>query len=117
MKKISFICATGLDNFIDPIITGLSSDYMVRKFIVKTQQEIYNAIDWGDVIWLEWANEVAIIATNYKGIKDKKVIVRLHRYEAFTYSPKQINWSVINRLILVAPHMKGILKETIPDIE
>ena len=117
MKKISFICATGLDNFIDPIIEGLSSDYIVRKFIVKTQQEIYSAINWGDVIWLEWANEVAIIGTNYEGIKGKKVIVRLHRYEAFTDSPKQINWSVVNRLILVAPHMKGILKETIPDIE
>ena len=117
MRKISFICATGLDNFIDPIIEGLSDNYIVRKFIVKTQQEIYNAIDWGDVMWLEWANEVAIIATNYEGIKGKKVVVRLHRYEAFTDSPKQINWSVVNRLILVAPHMKGILKETIPDIE
>ena len=117
MKKISVICMAGLDNFIDPIITGLSSDYMVRKFIVKTQQEIYNAIDWGDVIWLEWANEVAIIGTNYEGIKDKKVVIRLHRYEAFTDSPKQINWSIVNKLILVAPHMKGILKETIPDIE
>ena len=117
MNKISFICAVGLDNFIDPIIAGLSNNYIVRKFIVKTQQEIYNAIDWGDVIWLEWANEVAIIATNYERIKGKKVVVRLHRYEAFTDSPKQINWSVVNRLILVAPHMKGILKETIPDIE
>ncbi|MCK4297085.1 MAG: glycosyl transferase family 1, partial [Candidatus Marinimicrobia bacterium] len=66
MNKISFICAVGLDNFIDPIIAGLSNNYIVRKFIVKTQQEIYNAIDWGDVIWLEWANEVAIIATNYE---------------------------------------------------
>ena len=117
MKKISFICAAGLDNFIDPIIAGLSNDYMVRKFIAKSEQDIFNAIDWGDVIWLEWANEVAIIATNYEGIKGRKVIVRLHRYEAFTDSPKQINWSVVNRLILVAPHMKGILKETIPDIE
>ena len=117
MRKISFICAAGLDNFIDNIIEGLSDNYTIRKFIVKTEQEIYNAIDWGDVIWLEWANEVAIIGTNYEGIKGKKVVVRLHRYEAFTDSPKQINWSVVNRLILVAPHMKGILKETIPDIE
>ena len=117
MKKISVICMVGLDNFIDPIIDGLSNDYMVRKFIVKTEQEIYNAIDWSDVVWLEWANQSAVIATNYEGIKGKKVIVRLHRYEAFTDFPKQINWENVNCLILVASHMIKILEATIPDIE
>ena len=117
MKKISFICAAGLDNFIDPIIEGLASDYFVRKFIVTTQQEIYNAIDWGDIIWLEWTNEVAIIGTNYEGIKGKKVIVRLHSYEVFSNMPSQVNWAVVNKLIFVAPHIRDILKESIPDIE
>ena len=117
MKKISVICAAGLDNFIDPIIEGLASDYFVRKFIVTIQQEIYNAIDWGDIIWLEWANQSAIIGTNYEGIKDKKVIVRLHRYEAFTIFPSQIKWQNVNCLILVASHMIKILEGTIPDIE
>ena len=46
MKKISVICMSGLDNFIDNIIDGLSDGYMVRKFIVKTEQDIFNAIDW-----------------------------------------------------------------------
>ena len=117
MKKISILCAAGLDQFIDPIIEGLSGDYTTRKFMIRNQQDIYNAIDWADIVWLEWANEVAIIGTNYEGIKDKKVIVRLHAYEAFENFPKQINWNAVNRLVLVAPHMKGILKETIPDIE
>ena len=117
MKKISVICLSGLDNFIDPIIEGLASDYFVRKFIVTTQQEIYNAIDWGDVIFCEWANESAIVATNYEGIKGKKVIVRLHSYEVFSNMPSQINWSVVDKLIFVAPHIRDILKESIPDIE
>ena len=117
MKKISFICMTGLDNFIDNIIKGLSNDYMVRKFIVKTEQEIYNAIDYGDIIWLEWANQSAIIGTNYKGIKGKKVILRLHSYEIFTDFPKQINWYNVDRLIFVAPHIKEILNELIPNNE
>ena len=120
MKKISVICMAGLDNFIDPIITGLSDNYMVRKFIVKTDKEIYNAIDWGDIIFFEWANQSAIIGTNYmweQGIKGKKVIVRLHSYEIFSDMPKQINWAVVDRLIFVAPHIRDILKEFIPDIE
>ena len=117
MNKISVICMAGLDNFIDPIIAGLSNNYMVRKFIVKTEQEIYNAIDYGDIIWLEWANQSAIIGTNYEGIKGKKVIVRLHSYEIFSDMPEQINWYNVDRLIFVAPHIRDILKENIPDIE
>ena len=117
MKKISILCAAGLDQFIDPIIEGLSGDYNVRKFIIRSQQDVYNAIDWADIVWLEWANEVAIIGTNYEGIKGKKVIVRLHAYEAFENFPKQINWNVVNRLVLVAPHIKEILKIFIPDID
>ena len=116
MKKVSVICMSGLDNFIDNIIDGLSDDYMVRKFIVKTEQDIYNAIDYGQIIFLEWANQSAVIATNYEGIKDKKVIVRLHSYEIFTDFPKQINWSVVDRLIFVAPHIREILNELLPGI-
>ena len=117
MKKISFICLARLDQFIDPIIEGLSDDYITRKFIIKNKQDIYNAIDWADIIWLEWCNQAAIIGTNYEGIKGKKVIIRLHSYEIFTDFPKQINWPIVDKLILVAPHIREILKITIPDIE
>jgi len=117
MKKIGFICLAGLDQFIDPIIEGLSADYIVRKFIIRAQQDVYNAIDWADIVWLEWCNQSAIIGTNYEGIKGKKVIIRLHSYEVFTDFPRQINWLIVDKLILVAPHIKEILKEFIPDIE
>jgi len=117
LKKISFICLAGLDQFIDQIIEGLSCDYTVRKFIIRNQQDIYNSIDWADIVWLEWCNQSAIIGTNYEGIKGKKVIIRLHSYEIFMDFPKRINWPVVDRLIFVAPHIRGILREFIPDIE
>jgi len=118
MKKISFVCLAGLDNFVDPIIEGLSDNYNVRKFIIRAQQDVYNAIDWSDIIWFEWANEAALIGTNYKGIKGKKVIVRLHGYEVFSEIPKKINWAInVDRLILVATNVLNILKTDIPGIE
>lgn len=116
MEKVSVICAADLDNFIDPIIEGLASDYTVRKFVVRTKWDIFNAIDWGDTIFFEWANESAVIGTNYKNIKGKKVIVRLHSYEIFTDFPKQINWDVVDSLIFVAPHIREILNELSPGI-
>ncbi len=117
MKKIGFIYLAGLDQFLNPIVGGLSDDYIIRKFVVKNEQEIYNAIDWADIVWLEWCNQAAIIGTNYEGIKGKRVIIRLHSYEVFMDFTKQINWPVADRLIFVAPHIRGILKEFIPDIE
>jgi len=117
MKKISFICLAGLDQFIDQIIDGLSDTYTTRKFIIRSKQDIHNAIDWGDIIWFEWANESAIVGTNYEGIKGKKVMIRLHSYEVFMDFTKRINWTTVDRLIFVAPHIRGILREFIPDIE
>ena len=117
MKKIGFVCLAGLDNFIDDIIEDLSNDYNVRKFIIRDQQEIYNAIDWSDIVWLEWANQVAIVGTNYEKIKGKKVILRLHAYESLSDMPRQINWDSVNRLILVATNIQNIMKTTMPDIE
>jgi len=103
-KKLAFICAYGLDSFIDDIIKGLSNEYWVRKFLVKSNQDIYKAIDWADIVWLEWANEVAIVGTNYSGIKKKeKVILRLHGYEALRKDFLEgINWDVIDEVIFVA---------------
>jgi glycosyltransferase involved in cell wall biosynthesis len=118
MKKLAFICLAGVDQFIDQIIAKLADDYLVRKFVVSTQQEIYNAIDWADIVWLEWANESAIVGTNYEGIKDKKqVITRLHSYEIFTNMPKQINWANVDKLIFVSPHVKEVLYELAPEIK
>lgn len=117
MKKISFVCLAGLDTFIDDIIENLSNDYDIRKFIIRDKKEIYNAIDWSDIVWLEWCNEAAIIGTNYEGIKGKKVIIRLHSYEIFMDFTKRINWVVVDKLIFVAPHIKEVLKGFLPGIE
>jgi len=116
LKRIAIICAAGLDNFIDPIIEGLADEYNIKKFIVRNKWEIHNAIHWGDIIFFEWCNEVAVMGTNYKGIQGKKVIIRLHSYEIFAGHANQINWDTVNKLIFVAPHIKEILNEISPGL-
>ncbi|MCD6237408.1 MAG: tetratricopeptide repeat protein, partial [Thermoplasmata archaeon] len=107
-KKLAFICAYGLDSFIDDIIKGLSNDYWVRKFLVRSNQDVYKAIDWADIVWFEWANEVAIVGTNYPGVYGKRVLVRLHGYEVFTEMPMKIKWDVVDKVIFVAKHKKEL---------
>ncbi|MDD5529898.1 MAG: glycosyltransferase [bacterium] len=121
MPKLAIICGEGMDGFIDDIIKAVSNEYNTKKFVIRNtkdvEKEIQMAVDWADIVWFEWANDVAVIGTNYQGIIGKKVIVRLHSYEVFANFPPRINWSVVNTLVFVANHIKEILKRKIPDIE
>ncbi|MBT1247795.1 MULTISPECIES: glycosyltransferase [unclassified Thermosipho (in: thermotogales)] len=115
-KRLAIICLMGLDNFIDDIIKGLSDEYWIQRWAVRNDKEIKASIDWADIVWFEWANEAAVIGTNYPGIVEKKVLVRLHSYEVFTNFPLKINWNNVNKIIFVAPHMREILKMTFPSL-
>ncbi len=116
-KKLAIICAKGLDNFIDDIIKGLKDEYWVQRWAVTNSEEIKRAIDWADVVWLEWANEVAIIGSKYKWLRDKRVLIRLHSYEIFTNFPLSIDWRNIDKLIFVAPHIEEIFFERFPGLK
>ncbi len=117
-KKVAFICQKGLETFIEPIAQEFEklTQYQIRRYYITTQQEIIAAVKWGDIIWLEWANETAIVATQIYDMKKKGVIVRLHSYEALSNYPTQIDWSMVDYLIFVAPHIREIVKRQMPDI-
>ena len=108
--KLAIICRKGLDNFLNwvPFIEG----HEVKTFLVESGQDINQAIDWADIVWLEWMNESAVYASNYKNIIYKKVIVRCHSYEAFGFQ-NQINWGNIHHVNFVADHVKHILNPVI----
>lgn len=84
--KIVFLTVPGIGwGFIDNKVEALSLIYDV-KFVVSTDgEEIKEAVEWADIVWLEWANEMAVhVTNNVSSIKDKKVICRLHGYEVFS---------------------------------
>jgi len=120
MKRITFICAKGFETFIKPIVKELdkSNDYICDAQYLNLQDgqdkiitQMNVAINWADIVWFEWANELAVLGTIEKlcpEIKNKEVIVRLHSYEALTDMPKQINWENVDRLIFVAEHIHSI---------
>lgn len=68
------------------------------------------AYNWADIIWLEWANELAIEITNKLPKGDKKIVCRLHSYEALSNYPQKLKWDNIDKVILVSNHMKEILE-------
>ncbi|WP_041082063.1 glycosyltransferase [Thermotoga profunda] len=110
-KKFAILCLPGLDNFIHNISEILSHVYDVKLVVSADSKEIQEAYSWADIVWLEWANEMAVAITNNLPKGTKKIICRLHRYEAFANYTRNINWKNVDRLILVAEHIGDVLKE------
>ncbi|MBW2490282.1 MAG: tetratricopeptide repeat protein, partial [Deltaproteobacteria bacterium] len=117
-RKIAVLCLPGLQSFLGDIVDFFNTKYQVRTCYSNNNKEIEDTVHWADVVWIEWANELAIALTNHPNIlKGKHVICRLHRYEAFTGMPGKIDWNKMNDLIFVAPHIKENFKLQLPDIE
>ncbi|MFZ5979594.1 MAG: glycosyltransferase [Candidatus Zixiibacteriota bacterium] len=115
--KISFICLPTMDAFLGDIIKYFQTRYEVRACISNDLKEIEAAIIWGDIIWLEWANEMTIALTKQPHIfKYKRVICRLHSYEAINGYAQKINWKQIDDVIFVADHIRTLVQQQVPEL-
>lgn len=108
--KLAIFCLPGLDSFITDIAEILSNLYDVKLLVTTDNKQIAETYNWADIVWLEWANELAIEITNKLPKNGKKVICRLHSYESLSSYPEKINWGTVDRLILVAEHIRDVLQ-------
>lgn len=115
-KKMVFFVKQGMDSFLGGIITGLSEEYETRKVIVTDYEQIDKGMQWADICWFEWCDELVIYGSRLPMAKDKKIICRLHRYESLTGYPAQVDWEKVDKLIIVTKHLAKFLQAQIPDI-
>ncbi|MFQ5963016.1 MAG: glycosyltransferase [Candidatus Scalinduaceae bacterium] len=117
LPKIAVLCLPGLESFLGDIVNFLKTKYEVLTCYSANSQEIESAVRWADIVWLEWANQLAIDLTNHISILDgKRVICRLHRYEALAGFIQKIKWERINDLIFVAEHIRDISIRQVPKL-
>ncbi len=114
--KIVFFVKAGMNNFFEDIIIGISDDYWVRKITVSDFEQIDAGMEWADICWFEWCDELIEYGSSRPIAYQKKVICRLHRYEAFTEYPGRVTWENVDTLILVTEHLREILKINFPGI-
>lgn len=105
-KKIAFFVKQGLDSFLGDIINGLSNEYEIKKIIVTEFKQIDEGMEWADICWFEWCDELVIYGSKIKLDKNKKLICRLHSYEAFTDYPSNVNWESINKVIFISENLR-----------
>lgn len=114
--RIVFFVREGLDNFLGDIIKCLSGEYRVRKIIISNSRQIDEGMEWADVCWFEWCDELVVYGSRLPLAKEKKLICRLHRYEAFTGVPQKVEWCNVDRLVIVTRHLKDLLEMYYPGI-
>lgn len=109
--KIVFF-SHGDDNFIIDIIEELSIQYETKKVTLNGDMNLIDQwMKWADICWFEWCDELLIYGCKLAMAKEKKIICRLHSYEAFTYYPSQVNWGCVDRLIFVSEDIQNYVIE------
>lgn len=110
-KKIAFFVRQGMDSFLNDIVSRLSTEYEIKKIIVTQYNQIEEGIKWADVCWFEWCDELIAYASKLDISSSKKLICRLHSYEAFTDYINKVNWNNVDKIIFVAEHIRDIVLE------
>jgi len=117
--RVLFLEPEGLTPFLDGIVEGIDdSPEFEASHVRLSSLSDRLPLNRADIVWLEWANELAVAMTRrFPVLRRKKVIVRLHRYEAFTPHPGEVNWDVVDRLLFVSSHMKDLFAERFTGVE
>lgn len=87
-----------------PSYLGLKPDE-VWKRAIEQDATLEELVEWSDVVFCEWAGRHAIWLSRYLP-PEKKLILRLHSYEAFTPWPFFINYGGVDGIIFVAEHIR-----------
>lgn len=112
--KIVFFVKPGLDNFIDPVIAQLAGKYETKKVIVQQMEQIDEGMEWADICWFEWCDDLLIYGSKLPLARVKPVICRLHSYEAFTYYIYRVEWDAVDQLIFVGKHIQEFVQRQVP---
>lgn len=110
-EKVVFFCKKGLDSFLDNVVGNFKKEFYVKKVIVTDLNQINQGMEWADLSWFEWCDELLIYGSNLPLAESKNIICRLHSYEAFTIYINQVKWSSVNKVIFVADHIKQYVLE------
>ncbi len=90
---------------------SLSENNHVRYLEGNTPQQISDITLWADLAWFEWCDDLFLAANCLP--KQCRVICRLHSYEAFTDTPRKIDWGEVDHLVWVNESVEQIVRQKV----
>lgn len=76
---------------------------------------VREAFDWADTIFVEWGHRALPWVSMLPDVR-AKVVARLHSYEAFTPMPMHTDWTGIDDMVFVSPHIRALVEASVPEI-
>ncbi|MDD4952144.1 MAG: glycosyltransferase family 4 protein [Desulfovibrionaceae bacterium] len=113
-KRVAILVQGGNDKFLGPIYAWLNERHEVRVLDAPGPDELARALDWADLAWVEWVQDLAAQASRLP--RRGRLVMRLHSFEAYTAWPGQVAWENVDRLAVVAAHVAEIVKIQVPDL-
>lgn len=108
--KISALLNTS-PGFVTPLMRDLGGE------VLNGTVNLTRLFATPGIVWVEWANELAIQVSQYAKTDKKrkaKLVVRLHSYEVFAEFLPQIEWDAVDLLIFVSPTVMGYALRNFP---
>ena len=75
--------------------------------------EVREVFDWADTVFVEWGHRALPWVSLLRDVR-ARVVARIHSYEAFTPMPMHTDWSSIDDLIFVSPHIRALVEASVP---
>lgn len=82
---------------------------------VEPPPEVREAFDWADTVFVEWGHRALPWVSMLRDV-DARVVARLHSYEAFTPMPMHTDWSGIDDMVFVSPHIRALVEASVPEM-
>jgi glycosyltransferase involved in cell wall biosynthesis len=79
----------------------------------KVEQRIRPHLDWADTVFIDWCVAPAALFTMIDP-GTARVIVRLHSYEALSRWPHMMDFSRVDDIVFVAPHIRDLTTTLVP---
>jgi glycosyltransferase involved in cell wall biosynthesis/ubiquinone/menaquinone biosynthesis C-methylase UbiE len=116
-SKIAILCLPGYESFLEEIVNHLKARHDVQTCYTNNKQEIESSVEWADIVWLEFANDISVYVTNkVSTIQHKTVVCRIHSYEVLHGNLPNIDFTKIDMVVFVTDHVRNIAFETYPSI-
>lgn len=117
-SKIAILCLPKYESFLEDIANHLKAKYDVQTCYTNNEQDIESSVEWADIVWLEFANDISAYVTNkVSAIKNKTVVCRIHSYEVLNGNLPYIDFTKIDMVVFVADNIRDIAFETYPSIK
>lgn len=110
--NILFICQPAQAQFVPSVAKYVrdKGEHEVKEVYSVQEADVVPAVQWADVVWLEWADGLTAAVTRHKDLLDgKRVVVRLHSYEALEPGfIRNVNWEQVDHLVFVSDNVRKV---------